>query len=716
MQQQAPPPAGPLPLPELRQELRLERGADTLNGAPTWLVIDPVANRYIQIDETAYQLLSIWAEGRTAAALAVLAQERFAITVSDKEIGDLAIFLGSSNLTAEPARDGWRYFADAARKREHGWLMWAVHNYLFIKLPLVKPQAFLDRTLPLTAVFFTRGFWAAIAGTGLVGLYLVSRQWETFTTTFMNFLSWEGAVTYGLTLILVKCLHELGHAYTATRFGCRVPSMGVCFMVLMPALYTDVTDAWRLRSRRQRMTIDGAGMLVELGLACIATVAWAFLPDGPLRGVAFSVATVGWIMSLAVNLNPLMRFDGYYLFSDLIGIDNLQSRAFEFGRWRMREILFGLGVRPPEALPRRTVSILVVYAWTVWLYRLVLFTGIAIMVYYLTFKVLGVVLFLIEIIYFVARPIAHELKAWWSAGTEIKRSRRTFVTAGAVAAVMLLAIVPWSTRIDVPAVIEAAEMTRLYPTRPAEVVSVHVTQGQLVAAGEPIVTVTSRDLTQDVLLTDKKIALIEMRLARRGSDAADRGQSLSLERELQALRTRRAGLATEQRELTLRAPHAGKVAELNLEVQPGRHITRGEAIALIRSPERVIARGYLAEHDLARLSDKSTGRFAFDNPTLAREPVTLKAVAGAASASIEILELASQHGGHIAVRPQADGHGPRRLIPTAASYLATFEMETSGVAPEKSERGIIQLTGAPESFLARAWRQTLKVLVRESGV
>ncbi len=703
-------------MPELRQELRLERGADTLTGAPTWLVIDPVANRYIQIDETAYQLLSIWAPGRSTAEIAARALDRFGVIVEDKEIGEFASFLATSNLTIEPARDGWRSFADAASKREHGWLMWAVHNYLFIKLPLLKPQTFLDRTLPSTAIFFTRGFWTAIAVTGLVGLYLVSRQWETFTTTFMNFISWEGAAAYGLTLIAVKSLHELGHAYTAARFGCRVPSMGVCFMVLMPVLYTDVTDAWRLRSRRQRMIIDAAGMTVELGLACVATALWAFLPDGPVRGVAFSVATVGWILSLAVNLNPLMRFDGYYLLSDFLGIDNLQFRSFAFGRWRMREILFGLGAPPPEALPKRTATILVVYAWLVWLYRLVLFTGIALLVYHMTFKVLGVVLFLIEIVYFVARPMSTEFTAWWAARVAIRQRNRTWISAGIAGVLVLLMTVPWSTRIDVPAVIEAAEMTRLYPTRPAEVVSIHVTQGQLVAAGAPIVTLTSRELAHELQLTDKKIALVELRLARRGSDAEDRSKSLSLERELQSLRTKRSGLAAEQGELTVRAPHAGEVAELNLEVQPGRHITRAEPIALIRSRDRVMARGYLAEHDLARLGHKSPGRFAFDNPMLARQPVTLKSVAGAASASIEIAELASQHGGHIAVRPQSDGRNARRLVPTAASYLATFEVDPAGETSEKSERGIIQLTGSPQSFLARAWRQTLKVLVRESGV
>ncbi len=157
--------------------------------------------------------------------------------------------------------------------------------------------------------------------------------------------------------------------------------------------------------------IGGAGVTVELVLACLATFAWPFLAEGPLKSLAFSIATVGWVLSLAINLNPLMRFDGYYLFADALGIDNLQSRAFSLGRWRMRELLFGLGAKPPEQFDKKTTRILVWFAWAVWIYRLILFTGIALLVYYMSFKILGLVLFAVEIIYFIAKPVAQRTGA-----------------------------------------------------------------------------------------------------------------------------------------------------------------------------------------------------------------------------------------------------------------------------------------------------------------
>ena len=100
---------------------------------------------------------------------------------------------------------------------------------------------------PYLAFLFTRTMLWLMITVGLAGLYLVSRQWDEFVSTFSDFFSMEGAITYAIALILIKILHELGHALMATRFGCRVPTMGVAFLVMFPVLYTDVTDAWKLR-------------------------------------------------------------------------------------------------------------------------------------------------------------------------------------------------------------------------------------------------------------------------------------------------------------------------------------------------------------------------------------------------------------------------------------------------------------------------------------
>ena len=702
-------------LPELRQELRIERSAVDPGGAPTWVVIDPVQHRYVQIDETAYHLLSRWAASMPYQDFVELIRAEFGADISEEDVASFVRFAADNNLTVEPSSGNWRHYSGIAARSEHGWLMWMVHNYLYVRLPLVRPEPFLKRSLHFVAPLYTRTFLLFILSLGLIGLFLVSRQWDVFTKTFQYFFSWQGAATYAVALTIVKSAHELGHAFTAVRMGCRVPSMGICFLVMFPVLYTDVTDAWRLQNRRERLMIGAAGVVVELALACVATFLWPFLPEGIFKSLAFSIATVGWVLSLAINLNPLMRFDGYYLFADALGIDNLQSRAFAFGQWRLREILFDLRKPMPERLPPRTALILTVYAWAVWLYRLIVFTGIAILVYHMAFKVLGIVLFLIEIIFFVLKPILGEVRRWWTDGNAIIGTRRTWLSASLACGLALVALIPWSTRVYVPAIVEASALTRIYPLRAGFVERVLVKPGDRVTAGQVLVAMTSDDVEHQIELTQNKVALIIMRLARRSSDEEDRLKSLSLEQELRSFNTTLEGLRKEFSELRVMAPFAGVVAELNPMVHPGRAIGRNEFIALVRGDGPVVARGYLSGDDIDRVGGKNSGVFIGDVPGSRGIPVQLTEIAKAGSPQIEVPELASQFGGPIAVRPHAGDGRNRRLIPVKASYLASMTVDPGAQAPDFSARGVVVLRGESQSFAGRAWRQMAAVLVRESG-
>ena len=139
-----------------------------------------------------------------------------------------------------------------------------------------------------------------------------------------------------------------------------------------------------------------------------------FLPDGPLRTGVFVLATTSLIMGLLLNLNPFMRFDGYHILSDAVGVPNLQTRAMAVGRWLLREILFGVGAPCPEPGPRSAVLAFAFYAWAIWIYRLVLFLGIALLVYHFAFKALGIVLFLIEIVWFILCPSSRNGRRWWT--------------------------------------------------------------------------------------------------------------------------------------------------------------------------------------------------------------------------------------------------------------------------------------------------------------
>jgi putative peptide zinc metalloprotease protein len=698
-------------LPRLREDLVLSEGAASSTGEPSWLIYDGLQHRYIQIDRAAFMVLSVWYESQSAKALSEAVQQRFGFTFTADDVAALGQFLQQNRLTVDGSRQGWRDLSAAHTASKHGVVMTLVHNYLFLRLPLFKPEPFLRRTLWLVSPLYARSTLWVMGLLAVVGLYLVSRRLDVVMADFRGLMTAEGAWLFAATLFGVKVFHELGHAYTAVRFGVRVPTMGIAVMMMAPMLYTDVTDAWRLSNRRQRLLIDAAGVMVELGLAIIATILWVFLPDGIARNVTFLIATTSWMMSILVNLNPLMRFDGYYILADLIRVDNLQPRAFVLGQWKLRDWLFRPGVRCPDNLAPTMIWTLIAYAWAIWIYRLILFTGIALVVYAYFFKLLGVVLFAFEIGYFIVRPIMAEIKVWWTMRAIIRSNRRVLVTAVGGALLMAAFVVPWSGTVYVPAVIEARDMTRVFPPRAARVVSVQVRPGQTIVAGALLVQLEAPDLSHELNIVRMRLAAVRVRLARRGADEADREDNLVLESELATLGIRQSGLLKEHDELQVRAPRDGQVVEFNTQLMPGRWIGAKEPIATLIEGNATSALGYISETDLWRVQVGATGRFIPDDASEAAATVTLVTIAVAGAEVIELPDLVQPHGGRIAVQPDSR----QKLVPTVARYRAVLQGRADVVRPAMVTRGLVHLDGQRESLLARGWRQVLKVLVRESS-
>ena len=701
----------PEPLPRLRLDLRLYDAAPGPSGEPRWTIYDPLQHKFVNIDGVAHKLLSLWPRCKTVSDLAEQAWEVHQLHVDVDDVRQFGRFLAENYLTADAGNQGWKALHHRSAGQKHSLVMTLIHNYLFFRIPLVRPGRFLRTTYPFIAPLFTQTAAAIFGLTALIGLYLASRQWDAFLSTFKYFYTYEGMLALGATMIGVKLIHELGHAYMAVRLGCEVPTMGVAFMVLAPIPYTDVTDAWKLKDRRQRLMIDAAGMMAEMMVAAVATFLWAFLADGPVRSLSATLATVGWVMSLAINLNPLMRFDGYFIMSDWLGIENLQSRAFAVGRWKLREVLFRLGRPCPEPLPRSMMIKLTAYAWVIWVYRLVLYLGIAVLVYHHFFKVLGIILFMVEIVYFLAKPAWSEIAAWFKDRKAIIASTHARLTMAAGALAFLILILPTSLVVRVPAVLELAQTTQVFPPRAAYIRRVLVSQGDMVSSGQVVAELQSPDLDNEISLSETNLKIIQLRLDRRAGDNTDLQATLELESQKQSLVTKIAELRKQQQDLIIRAPIAGQVLELDSDAHNGRWINPREMIALIGNPERVSARGYLGEADLWRITDSRSATFFPEMPTGRAVPLRILDIARAGALSIEIGELSSEYGGAILVEPDAN----RRQVPATAQYMMHFAEVSPGYAPKAIERGTIHIQAKSESPVARLWRQALQILVRESG-
>ena len=484
-------------------------------------------------------------------------------------------------------------------------------------------------------------------------------------------------------------------------------------MVMMPVLYTDTSASWRLRKNYQRLMIDFAGIFTELAIAVVATLMWLFMEDGFLRYAVFTVATIGWVSSLVINLNPLMRFDGYYILSDALQFKNMQERGFEFARWQLREFLFDMRQAPPEQLSPKLRRFVTIHAWATWTYRFFLFLGIAVLVYTFFIKVVGIILFIIEILWFILLPIWREIKRWWEKRMIIKSRPRAYVTMGIFLTLVVAAFIPWSTSVKIPSVLTAAEETGIFPPQTGVLMSVNAKEGNIVKKGDILFELISYDLERDYKNNSIRSKLTQQRLNRISSDEQDRASRLVLVNEMRTLQEQREGLERQINELRIVAPHDGIIKDIDKELQVGLSIDPKTRMAYVQKPVQLEVRGYLEEASLNRVVVGANATFVPEDPILDKVEIEVAEIDHVGADVLAELPLAIQYGGSIVVKPTDDG----KLKPEDAYYEVNLKLtEEMPWEVEKVVRGTAFIDGNPESFFQRAKRQVLKVFIREFGV
>ncbi|MEZ5844375.1 MAG: hypothetical protein R3D27_11690 [Hyphomicrobiaceae bacterium] len=708
-------PAAGARLPELRQDLRIVGDAVDLSGQRYWKIYDPLSHRYTALSRKHIAMLDAWPAASGPEAIVEAAWQTHTEIVTPAEVADFAAFLVANGLAGPAEAGGWRRQFEETERRRAAHLTRLVKGYLFFKLPLVNPERFLRATLPIVRPLASRASVVVLLAILLLDVALVLREWDQFVSSALRLASWSGALGMLPAIVLVKLLHELAHGYVATHFGCRVRSLGVAFVVGAPLLFVDVTDSWKIRSRRIHLMIGGAGIGMDLAVSIVATLAWVFLPDGGARGIAFNLATVGWATSLTMNLNPFMRFDGYHLLADAVGMPNMQTRAMALSRWRVRETLFGLGAPPPEVFPTTIATLLALYGYAVWVYRVTLFVAIALVVYAHFFKVLGIILFLVEIIYFIVGPLLREMREWHRMRRRILATGRTRLTVLVGAAALALALVPWPSTVRIPAVLEPVGLAEVHIPVPARLLEVATQSGASVAAGAPLFKFDSRALGHELETTRLRASVVDLRLSRLMSEARDREQAVVLRQERAALERAISGIRKRIAELSITAPISGIVARIADYPAVGRWATPSEPLVLIHGAGRRRIRGLVDAEGKARIRAGMKAWFIPGNPLAARVPGTVSAISSVNIATIDQIGLAQSFGGGI----PSVLNSRREAIPVAPHYQVLTEIDGSESGPAGNqgaiEVGILHVQGDPQSVLVRVWRRVLMVMVRESG-
>ncbi|MCW5581037.1 MAG: HlyD family efflux transporter periplasmic adaptor subunit [Luteimonas sp.] len=688
------------PWPALREELQLHEAGQNRDGSPAWHIADPVRNQFVRIGWLEFEMLRRWALADAKAIAASIAAET-ALAPSAADVDQFVEFLRRQSLLrqVQPGTGTGRY----------GWRWW-LRNYLFLRIPLLRPTQLLNRLAPRVGWLYTRWFVALTVVAAVAGAGLAARQWDVVVSSLRGIFTWEGGIAFFAALAFSKLVHEFSHALAATRRGIRVGHMGIALIVLFPMAYTDTGESWKLMNARQRLAIASAGIIAELVLAAWCTLLWMFLPDGGLKQAVFFLATTAWVWTLAINASPFMRFDGYFILSDLLDFPGLHERAGGLARRWLRRALLGLDEPLPENLPPGFHRGLIAFALITWLYRLVVFLGIALLVYHVFFKLLGIALFIVEIWVFIARPVYSELKVWWMRRSEIP-TRVRWRWAALASAVLLVMVIPWPTRVSAPGVLRAASEQAIYAPYAARLEALKVVNGDRVEAGQVVAE----------LFAPRQAAERSKATAAAEGYGRAAGGALGFEydgaaRQVMAERQRTRWLAeisardAELARLHVAAESSGWVYDVDPTVKAGNWINASTPLAWVVHPGRWRAEIMVAEKDRGRLevggkvtivvhgrTQVLSGRIiAIDNARVQRLPHML---------------LAAPYGGPLAVLPGTVDEG---LRPAAAVYRVLVEGEGDEDRPAiRLVHAHLEATGESAGW---RWLATgLSVLIQQSG-
>ncbi len=704
----APPNPMDLPLPALRPDLHIRRVGSFRDGSPRFRIHDPLRNRYFETGLVDIDILSHWRAGESAIQLALRMEAEGATPVEPEEVLAVRDLLMQYQLVDAGDAASFQALRERWQRQHQHWLTWLLHHYLFFRLPLVRPDKMLVRWLPAARKLASTPVLVLLAVLAVVTPLLLWREWSAYTESLATLLTFDGLVASAVAAFFAKILHELGHAFVARHHGVRVPVMGVAFLVMWPVLYTDTSDSWKLRDHRARFRIAAAGIATEGAIALVALFLWTLTPPGALRSALFFLSTTSLLLTLSINASPFMRFDGYFLLSDALDFPNLHERAGAMAKWWVRRTFWGLDQPEPEFHSKRMARFLIVFALLTWAYRFVVFLGIALLVYFAFFKLLGIVLMLVELGWFIAMPVVNEARALWKLRAQL---HPRWLRLGAVLAVLLGSFTfwAWAGESRASGLLMASDETRLYAPTPARIQRILAAPGQAVAAGDVLIELEAPDLAYRSIATKVRIDRVRGELARIPASDRQRERTLVLQEELAQALSEQQSIDEEAALLTVKATAPGRLVDVAPDLAPGRWVHPRRLLGRVVATGPAQVRAWVTGSQVRRLAVGQEVRFV---PRLPEHGSVAGKVVRIDTTGSRVLPhqlLSGQHGGDLVAAQNARGEWEMR----EALYQVDIETRTRP-APMLLAGHLHVPTGPVEAVVA-SMRQVLTVLVRESG-
>jgi len=600
-----------MPLPAARQDLLIS--PQVYLGKTVYVVKDPVSLTYFRLSPAERYILRQLDGNRSAAELAELARAKFLEHHIDaREVLRFYNMLqGAGLILGRDLQHAPRLRQMHERRKRRKRRATAI-SFLFLRVPIFDPDRMLDWlyrglgplmnrwTAALSLLFMFVSGLAAI-----VGLYRVG-------DLAFPVLSWTNLILLSVVFFVVKVIHEFGHGLAAKHRRLEVHEMGILFIVFLPLFYVDVSDAWILPRKKDRLWINAGGVYIEFLLAAIAVWVWLASEPGWVNQCAFNIMLAASVTTLLFNANPLLKYDGYYFLMDMLEIPNLRAKASQYlGYVGKRYLLAMPDQHPPQEVEHKPIF-MSGYAVASTVYRWIVVLGIVALVWHKLddygLEAVGALMGIVAAITMICLPIYKVLAFVWR--VQAATPRRLAIT-GVVLVLLSVGLwglmkLPIEQTVDPPAVVLAERRQPLYTAVTGRLAEVYHEPGDWVEAGAPVIRLTNEQLEerQQKARIRRRIAALELRNARReGRTDVMAAAELEVAQYDQQL----AHLDAQVEKLTLRAPFAGRLMpSTRLDAAIGARVEQGQEIGRLIADDRLCLYALLPEKQRDLVAERMT--------------------------------------------------------------------------------------------------------------
>jgi putative peptide zinc metalloprotease protein len=685
-----------------------------IRGEVWYILRDPLSGRHFRVTSEAHMILELLDGSRTFEQVYRLAEGRLAQqTPPEQEVLDLLLQLhGTDLLRGMPLRDSRELAARAAAAR-HTRIMRNLKSLLAIRVPLINPDRFLDRTRGIgRALFSPIGFaaWLLIVGWAL---FEVGANWGELTGNVAErVLATDNLLLLTLAFVISKLVHEFGHGFAVKRWRGEVNEMGITLLVFMPVPYVEASSSATFHSKWQRIAVGAAGMYVELLLAAGAMFAWLHLEPGLLRTLAFNTMVVASVSTVVINANPLLRYDGYFILADLIEIPNLAPRSYRYLGDLVQRYLFGVRGRSPVVAADGEKSWLVVYAIASYLCRMFVIAMIALFLAS-QFLVVGVLLAIWLCATSIVMPL-YKGAAFVLASPKLEghRGRAIMVTGlglASLAALLFVLPAPMATRAE--GVVWAPPGSEIATEADGFVKQVLANDGDAICAGCKVLALENPELPTSLALLEARLTALNARyLAERSTDLV---KSQITQQEIEHIQERLTHERDRLGKLMLAAPRDGRFTIPEANDLVGRYMARGTIVGYVYRREELLIRVVVRQEDMGLIRE-GVSRVSIRLPGNVDQELhgAIERTIPSATDRLPSLALSAAAGGGASVEPQATG-GPKAV----QRYFELHIAVTGSSRPEWfGQRAYVQFVHRDEPIGLQWWRRLRQLFLRELSV